>query len=332
MRALCAQCQHVFVVEGDAPTQTCPQCGATLHLDIGRGPATPTTGTGGDDDGRFGAGAAASSADSGGAPGGPSGMGRVPTPWERRDELGFFKGLIDTLVASVKRPVEFFSRMPTDNAKGAVSYYWLVAGTAMVFGGLWTALLSLLSGASADQLSKMEELQGLAESMEGPARAAFGMLLPALQATASPGSTLLCQVFTALFLTPLQLLIWAGLFHLFAMLVGAAKNGFNATLRACGYAAAPLLLSVVPLCGAALGGLGWIILLIVGFAHLQQVSYAKAALVYFMPLILCCACACAGALALGIGAASMASATEQLSSLLGSASPLSALTSLILRP
>ncbi len=294
MRARCAQCLHVFSAEGDG-IQICPNCGAELALDIPRAPFPEPP------QGSF----APPAQPSAGAramppPGGDPaffppapGPERTPTPWERRAQIGFFKGLFDTIALSLKRPADFFSSMPICDASGAITYYWLLAGISVVMSSLWTALFSVLSGDAAERLAQLEELTQAIGGMDGTVQSLFETLLPMLQASANPGATLLCQVVGALLFTPIQLLIAAGICHLSALVLGAAQNGFNATLRALGYAAAPLLLSAIPACGAAVGGLAWIAFAIVGLARLQQITYAKAALVYFLPTLFCCACSCA---------------------------------------
>lgn len=299
MRARCAQCHFIFPVEGDG-VQVCPNCGANLDLDILQGQAPTADPQDGFTPGPDPVGAS-------GARQATSEQGKIPTPWERRAEIGFFKGLIDTVILSVKNPVGFFSGMPASNANGAITYYWIVGGFSVIAASIWAALLSLLSGDAAEKISQFEALAQSSEQMGEASGAFFEVVLPLLSMVANPIATLFCQILSALILTPIQLLIVAGIYHLSALVLGAARNGFNATLRAIGYAAGPLLLGVIPLCGAAVGGLAYTVFAIIGIARLQQVSYGKAVLVCLLPIILGFICACASSFAIfGLAFGSMA--------------------------
>lgn len=310
MRARCAQCQFIFPVEGDG-IQVCPNCGAELDLALPQRAAPDPLPSAGTPAPQHGSAESFVPPPPGGEPAfflPASAQEKVPTPWERRAEIGFFKGLIDTVMLSVKNPVGFFSSMPANNANGALTYYWILGGVSVAVSSLWTMLISILSGDTADKLSQLQALAQMVGQMEASSSAFFEAMLPILSVAANPGATLLCQLLSALVFTPIQLLIAAGIYHLSALVLGAAHNGFNATLRAFGYAAGPLLLSVIPLCGAAIGGLAWSAFAIIGLARLQEVSYGKAVLVYLLPMLFFCACACAASFALfGLSVGGMAS-------------------------
>jgi hypothetical protein len=52
------------------------------------------------------------------------------------------------------------------------------------------------------------------------------------------------------------LLLWAAILHVMLLIVGGAKNGFGATLRALCYSRAPEVFQVLPFCGALIAWIG----------------------------------------------------------------------------
>jgi len=93
-----------------------------------------------------------------------------------------------------------------------------------------------------------------------------------------------------LILYPLVVLALSGVVHLGAMIFGAAKNGYGATVRALCYAQGPALFGVIP----CIGFLAWIysvVLDILGISSLQETSTGKAAGIVLLPmLIIFCCC------------------------------------------
>ncbi len=84
------------------------------------------------------------------------------------------------------------------------------------------------------------------------------------------------------------LFIASGVYHLIFIILGWAKRDFEATFRAMAYSYGPMIFLVVPFCGSFVAGIWSIVLIIIGFKHMQQTTGGKAAFVYFLPLILCC--------------------------------------------
>jgi len=96
---------------------------------------------------------------------------------------------------------------------------------------------------------------------------------------------------TAPLWVPIVLLISVALQHLFLVIVGGARGGFGATLRAMSYAYAPQILALVPLCGAVVGLVWSVVLVVIGLSVLHRISLGRALLSVLLPLLLCCACA-----------------------------------------
>jgi len=86
------------------------------------------------------------------------------------------------------------------------------------------------------------------------------------------------------------LLVSSALIHLGLMLVGGAKNGFVATLRAISYAQAANIAMVLPFCGSLIASVGLIVLQVIGISVLHRIPIGKAIVAVLIPLVACCAC------------------------------------------
>jgi hypothetical protein len=80
------------------------------------------------------------------------------------------------------------------------------------------------------------------------------------------------------------------LLHLFLMMLGGAKRGMAATLRALSYSYTAMLAGVVPGCGSLIGALWYLYLIVTGLAKAHGISYGKAAVAVILPVVLCGVC------------------------------------------
>ncbi|HUM10440.1 MAG TPA: YIP1 family protein [Myxococcaceae bacterium] len=268
MEARCPRCSTVFTTDRSG-IQFCPNCGQQVDVPepYARPPVAeqwggPPAGGGGAGPGRFT-----------GEP--PPGGGPIPghrelTPWERRREIGVVQGFIETWKRSVLSPQTFFPTVRPDVPwSEALFYAWIIHALTVAVGlpfvGLGMFRPSLPSNFGADP------------QMETAMRALSGGV--------GVGSLL-----ASLLVYPLLVLAGAGIVHLVAMLFGAARNGYGATVRAICYAAGPNLLSIVP-CFGILASLYGLVLAVFGVSSLQETSMGKAAGIVLLPfLILACCC------------------------------------------
>jgi hypothetical protein len=100
-------------------------------------------------------------------------------------------------------------------------------------------------------------------------------------------------------LFPVSLIIGSAILHVFALLFGAGKNGYWATMRVVAYALSPTLFSFVP-CVSALASIYVMVLIIFGLASVHETTQGKAAAAALTPVGLSICCCCAG-LALAAG-------------------------------
>jgi hypothetical protein len=262
MEARCPRCSTVFTTDRSG-IQFCPNCGQ--QVDVPEPPGAESWGS--PPGGRF---------DGGGMPPprgpGPTPAGREFTPWERRKELGVVQGFFETWKRSVFSPHTFFPTVRADVPwTEALWYAWILHGIAVVLGlpiiGLGLATFGMPRGLPGG---------GSSPEMEQAMRAISG------------GVTV-GQLLLSMLLYPIVILIVSGVLHLVAMLLGSAKNGYGATVRAVCYSAGANILGFIPCLGflAAIYGL---VLAVFAISSLQETTYGKAVAIVLIPIvfIICC--------------------------------------------
>jgi hypothetical protein len=103
------------------------------------------------------------------------------------------------------------------------------------------------------------------------------------------------QLVAAPFLSAIWILIWAGVYHVALLVLGAASRGFDATLTVVGYASGALLIGAAPVPGLAnLVGAVWFgFAAAIGFREAQRTTNGKAWTALLLPFLAVCACCCA---------------------------------------
>lgn len=136
------------------------------------------------------------------------------TPWEQRQQLGFWPAFAQTAKSVVLTPTAFFKKMPRAGGyEGPV-----------LFAIIWGAIGALVQGT----------IQMVLIAAVGiPLRGQGTEVLTALLGGGVVG--LLTGVVLSPITTILSLFVGAGIFHLGLMTTGGAKNGFEATIRAGAY-------------------------------------------------------------------------------------------------
>lgn len=284
MDARCPRCSTVFTTDRSG-IQFCPNCGQQVDVpEPASRPAGPAAwGQPGPGGAGFGSGRFTGEPPPGGT---PLPGHRELTPWERRKELGIVKGLVETWRLSVFSPQRFFPTVRPDVPwSEALLYAWtlqaLVTVASLPFVAMRLSSPSLPSGMDVDP-----QVAEILQRMSG------GM---------GVGSSL-----ASLVLYPVGLLIGAAIYHLVAMLFGAAPNGFGATVRALCYSVGPNVVGLsvsifflLGLCATLLAAVWASVLLILAIASLQETSVGKATAIVVVPDLIplcCCGVALAGGL------------------------------------
>jgi hypothetical protein len=108
------------------------------------------------------------------------------------------------------------------------------------------------------------------------------------------------------------LLIGSGIIHLCLMMVGGARQPYEATLRVLGYAqGSTAWLQVIPFLGPLVGGIWALVIEVIGLAQAHEIPTSKALLAVLLPIGFCCVLAVAVvAMIAAIGAAAGAGAFQ----------------------
>lgn len=195
-------------------------------------------------------------------PAGEESAPREGIPWENA-WLPLAQRLTQTWTDSLFRPVAFFKNMPITGGIALALLYALIfeiAGNA--FYAYWQqALISKVQDYMWDIPPEFQSL--------------FSM-----------------EFHNQLILAPLfgiiGLFLAAAIYHVSLLILGAAKNGFEATFRSIAYAQGPLLFYVVPVVGWLVGWVWSMVLMIIGFRETQETSSTKAVMGVLLPFFVCC--------------------------------------------
>lgn len=195
---------------------------------------------------------------------------RKKTPWEDRHGQGFFRGLFKTLRDALFSPTEFFHTMPVSGGLTDPLLYALIIGmTGLMFSYLWQILFqSMIWDALPPGMMGAyphDILHGLGAGVGIAVLAVFSPIV----------------IIFGLFL-------WAGILHLFLMMIGGARAGFEATFRAAAYSYSANILFAIPFCGGFIAPIWSIVLSIVGLKEAHEISGGKAVFAALFPLVICC--------------------------------------------
>lgn len=188
---------------------------------------------------------------------------RTGLPWEHRESRGFFSAFVETLTIVLSKPSHAFTMMRLSGGIGGPLLYAVIGGGV----GVIAWFIFSLGLTSIGMFGQREDAVGSALGMS----ASIGMFFIRL-----------CAIAIAPF-------IWAALVHLSLMLIGGAKQSFEATFRVIAFtqgATAPLQL--VPCCGGLIAAVWAIVCNCIGIARAHDIDTPKATLAVFLPLIVCC--------------------------------------------
>jgi hypothetical protein len=207
---------------------------------------------------------------------------RPGTPWEDRGRIGFVAALVETTQKVLTKPSEFFASMPVVGGIGSPLLYGILVGTVgLVVAALYREVFQAVVGSTFAGLGGSGELRRIMPVMMG-------------------GFSVVLQVVFSPVIVTLGLFIVTVIVHVFLLMLGGARQGFEATFRVICYSEAAAVINIIPLCGGVLSGVYYMILAIIGLAAAHGIGKGTAAAAVLLPLVvLCCCCAGAGLLFFG---------------------------------
>jgi len=201
-------------------------------------------------------------------------------PWEQREGRGWVNGYVDTVKQVVFEPTAFFTGAgPSRGIADPLLFAWLTA----VLGSLPELALRLLVRGGGMQEQFVQTLLS-SPTLDEPARTFITSLVE--HGTSAAGMVGTTAGWWVTF--PVVFFVSAGILHVCALVCGAGKQGFEATVRALGYGWAPLLLTVVPCLPALYATVLWGL----GLQHLQRTTPGRATMALLLPGLLLSLCCC----------------------------------------
>ena len=171
-------------------------------------------------------------------------------PWEERENYGTINAYFQTATKCILTPTSFFSKLPTTNGYfNPILFVAMTLPVAAVLTYLWIALFTRMG------------LAGL-----------VGLLFVAS----------ILFVLGVIFV-PISLAIWSGILHLCLLLVGGAREGYQATFRVVSYSAVTSIFNAVPFVGS-LASLWGLVLTVIGLREIHKTTTGRAVGALAIPL------------------------------------------------
>ncbi len=173
----------------------------------------------------------------------------IPSPWERRMDIGLCKGILNTLSYALFSPAAFYRSMRKIDGIGEPLAFGMLMGSAGAMMGLFWKFLFILRGASS--------LSGFIPA-EVPLNIVFFIM-----------------VILSPFFIVAKMFITGGLIHLFLMIFGSNKRGFQGTFRVIAFSQSAGIFSLIPGIGDVTGFVWNIIVVITGLRNIHDSAWFK---------------------------------------------------------
>ena len=117
-------------------------------------------------------------------------------------------------------------------------------------------------------------------------------ILPLLQDRAPGLGAVVATIVIVPVVATISAFLVAGLFHVVLLLLNAAQQPFEATLRTYAYVwGATALLGLIPICGGLIGAVWAVVATIIGLSKVHDTSIGTAAVAVLIPVVGCCGAA-----------------------------------------
>lgn len=191
--------------------------------------------------------------------------GNIEPAWERASGLSL-GAAIETVKQVFSNPKSTFQKLPPTGGLGRPLFFYTLAG--WISGG--TAIFYQLVAASINpEMFLGEAAKGLTQGTIVAAGIAVLLFLPLF---------LIAGAF-----------IWAAMVHLFLMITGASRHGFEATFRALAYSSgATSMLQLVPLCGGYLYPVAHLVYGVIALKEVHRTDLWRVVVSMVLMMMLCC--------------------------------------------
>lgn len=189
---------------------------------------------------------------------------RPGLPWETQG--GSLGTWWETAKLCMLSPTQAFSMMRTEGGLGSPIMFALVGGMIGAAGAaFWQLVFGVIMIAAA-----------------GGGGEATGVMLVQIV------FQMVWQFVAAALAATVGLLIGAGIMHLFLMLVGAGKNGYEATFRTLAFANGSLgWMQIIPIIGPLVGAIWMLVIQVIGLSKAQDTDIGKVILALVLEIVAC---------------------------------------------
>jgi hypothetical protein len=195
---------------------------------------------------------------------------RSDFPWERREELGFVTGFLQTVGMVLTRPTEAFTIMRTEGGFCDPLFFGVIGGSIGAI--VWLLISALVQ--SLGVFAAMSTQQNILQHLMG--------------AGVSGGVLMIRLVLTPIAIA-VGLFIWAALVHVCLMLLGGANKSFETSFRALSYAyGATSLFVIIPCCGGLIALVWGLFADCIGISRSHETDIGRAVIAVLLPLVVCC--------------------------------------------
>jgi len=183
---------------------------------------------------------------------------REKSPWERRDELGFWPAVGQTLKAVLFSPQKMFSRMTIEGGmKEPLAFGLLTGSLGNMFGFFWQLILMSVG----------------VMAFSAPFFGHLGIWF----------ILLIMVVFVPIFVL-IGIYVYSAVLHLLLLIVRGAGNGFEATFRVVCFSQGVQVLGIVPLLGGWVAGIWKLTAQIIGLKEIHETSYLRVIIAFLIPV------------------------------------------------
>ncbi len=189
-----------------------------------------------------------------------SGDGGDGTPWEKRGELGIFKGIFLTFKQTLFQPGLLFKAKRYPEGIGEpLAYGLLIGGFGDMLAFFWPVLLFAMG------------LLPFGDSFFARINGIWIFL------------TLLVGIPLAVVL---NMIFYSGILHLMLLLVRGGKKGFQSTFRVVAYSQSALVWNIIPFMGSWIATLWKLVIQVIGLHEIHGIGYARVITAFLLPVFI----------------------------------------------
>ncbi|MBN1277774.1 MAG: YIP1 family protein [Deltaproteobacteria bacterium] len=179
-------------------------------------------------------------------------------PWEKRAEIGLWKGISGTIKAVLFSPEQLFRKIKyRGGMKEPLAYAILMGSIGFMLSFFWQFLIA--SGGFVPVIGSY-----LSQFAMGVIILGFMIIIP---------------VFVVI-----GIFINSGLWHILLLIVRGANNGFEATFRVVAYSQSTHIFAVIPFIGSLIGSIWRTIVQIIGLREIHNTSYLRVIIAFLIPV------------------------------------------------